>query len=108
MTDNLDLMTELSPRSTGLPMVVWASPSYGAEHDVQIMVAQHHGEQINPGELAIVALLPELSLVAGELSATDLQLVAEWFELNRDALVDYWSMAIDGAELGQHLRKPSP
>jgi hypothetical protein len=36
-------MTNLYPATTGLPMVVWVGPSYGARHDVRIKVAMAHG-----------------------------------------------------------------
>jgi len=32
--DELFLMTALAPASTGLPMVIWVGPSYGAQHDI--------------------------------------------------------------------------
>ena len=47
-TEDLVLMTNLYPRTTGLPMVVWVGPSYGAPHDARIKVMQVHGTCIRP------------------------------------------------------------
>ena len=44
--DELFLMTNLFPATTGLPMVVWVGPSYGAPHDVRVKVMQAHGTLI--------------------------------------------------------------
>ena len=42
-TEDLVLITGLYPRTTGLPMVVWVGPGYGAPHDARIKVMQVHG-----------------------------------------------------------------
>jgi hypothetical protein len=104
-TDALDLMTNLYPRTTGLPMVIWLGPSYGVGHGARIKVMQRHGQQMDPGDLAVVALQPQPHVVAGQLSAADLQLVTQWLALNRDAVLDHWNALIDGVELGQRLHK---
>jgi hypothetical protein len=75
--DDLDLMTNLYPRTTGLPMVVWVGPSYGAGHSARVKVMQRHGQQMDPSDLAVVALQPQPHVVAGRLSAADLQLIAQ-------------------------------
>ena len=54
--DELTLMVALFPDDTGLPMVVWASPSYGVGHDIRIKVMQAHGDRMDPNNLAVVAL----------------------------------------------------
>jgi hypothetical protein len=51
-------MTNLFPATTGLPVVVWVGPSYGAPHDVRVKVMQAHGTRMDPGNLAVVALWP--------------------------------------------------
>jgi len=43
--DELFRMTNLYPASTGLPMVIWVGPSYGARHDARIEVMQAHGSR---------------------------------------------------------------
>jgi hypothetical protein len=104
----LDLMTNLYPRTTGLPMVIWVGPSYGAPHDVRIKVMQTHGTQMDPGNLAVVALRPQPYVVAGRLDTADLALVSRWLALNQQAVLDHWNALIDGVELGQRLQKLPP
>ncbi len=87
MSDDLDLMTNLSPRTTGLPMVIWVGPRYGAWHDVRLKAMQHHGNRMDPGDLAVVALRPNVHVVAGQLSAADLDEIRRWVDLNWDAIL---------------------
>ena len=49
-------MTNLYPTSTGLPMVIWLGPSYGAPHDVRIKARMAHGPRMTIGNTAIVRL----------------------------------------------------
>ena len=114
--DELYLMTNLYPRSTGLPMVVWVGPRYGAAHDVRVKacpwrkqgVSMTHGQRMDPGNLAVVALRPQPHLIAGRLSAADLRAVAAWVALNQRAILDHWNELIDGTELGRLLQKLPP
>ncbi len=105
MNDDLDLMTNLYPRTTGLPMVIWVGPRYGARHDVRLKAMQHHGNRMDPGDLAVVGLRPNVHVVAGQLSAADLDEIRRWVDLNWDAILAHWEERIDGAELVQHLRR---
>jgi Domain of unknown function (DUF4160) len=105
LSDDLDLMTNLYPRTTGLPMVIWVGPRYAARHDVRIKAMQHHGNRMDPGDLAVVALRPNVHVVAGQLSAADLDEIRRWVDLNWDAILAHWEERIDGAELVQRLRR---
>jgi hypothetical protein len=108
LEDELFLMTNLYPRTTGLPMVIWVGPRYGAAHDARIKVSMTHGQRMDPGNLAVVAVRPRPHLVAGRLSATDLRAVSDWITLNETAILDHWNELIDGTELTQRLRPLPP
>jgi hypothetical protein len=58
--------------------------------------------------MATVAVRPAPWLVAGQLSAADLQAVGGWVRPNEAALVAYWDCQIDTAQLIQRLRPLSP
>ncbi len=103
-TDELFAMTNLYPRSTGLPMVIWVGPRYGAAHDVRIKVSQAHGQRMDPGNRAVVGLWPAPHIVTGRLGAADLAAVTRWIALNEAAILDHWNELIDGTELSQRLR----
>ena len=99
------LMANLFPGDTALPMVVWVSERGHARHDVRIKVDQSHGTRMLPGNLATVAVQPVPQLIAGQLSAADMQVVSEWIRLNAAALVGYWEYQVSIAGLMQRLRR---
>jgi hypothetical protein len=100
------LMANLRPATTGLPMVVWVSERGFARHDVRVSAV--HGARAQHANMATVAVRPTPRLIAGQLSATDLQAVSDWIRLNEAALVAYWDQQIDTAELIQRLHPLSP
>ncbi len=106
--DDLFLMTNLYPATTGLPMVIWVGPRYGAQHDVRIKVCETHGTRMLPGNLAVVAVRPTPHVVAGQLSRADLQAVSRWIALNETAILDHWNGLTDGVQMGQQLQPLSP
>ena len=105
--DKLDLfeMANLSPALTGLPMVVWVSERGRARHDVRVKVDMAHGRQMSIGNTATVAVRPAPRLIAGQLSAADMQVVFAWIRLNEAALIDYWDGRIYTDELIQRLQR---
>lgn len=103
--DELFLMTNLFPATTGLPMVIWVGPRYGVSHDVRIKVMQAHGTRMDPNNLAVVALRPQPHVVAGRLSSGDLAAVTRWIAANEAAILDHWNGVTDGVQLGQQLRR---
>jgi hypothetical protein len=98
-------MANLFPADTRLPMVIWVLERGPARHDVRIEVNQSHGTRMLPGNLATVAVCPAPRLIAGQLSAADLQAVIEWIRLNEAALVAYWNYQISTAGLIQQLQR---
>jgi hypothetical protein len=111
MTDIIDelfLMVNLAPPETGLPMVIWAGPSYGAPHDVRIKVMQTHGMSMDPHNLAVVGVRPQPHLVAGQLSTADLRAVSDWIRLNEAALIGYWNGTLLTSQFIQQLQPLLP
>ena len=88
------LMANLFPADTGLAMVAWGSERGHARHDVRIKVNQLHGTRVLPGNLATVAVRPTPRLIAGQLSAADMQAVSGWIWLNEATPVAYWEYQI--------------
>jgi len=90
-------MANLSPKRTGLPFVVWISPKGGAPHDVRIKVSQ--GPKVHSSDLISVAIRPDVHVVGGgKLSASDLAILDQWIQLNRDVLIRYWDGDIEYTE----------
>ncbi len=86
-------MANLRPERTGLPFVVFISQKGGARHDVRVKIAR--GAKVRPSEMATVAVCPKPRVIRGALDPDDLVLLAEWIELNKDVLIDYWNGDIE-------------
>lgn len=104
-TEGLFEMANLSPKSTGLPFVVWISPKAGAPHDVRVKVSK--GPKVQPSELISVTVRPDVAIVgAGKMSAHDLELLRKWIRLNEDVIVKYWDGDIEYTEEAIAALKP--
>jgi hypothetical protein len=98
-------MANLYPRETGLPMTVWASPRGHARHDARVKVCRTHGDNMDPSNLAVVAIRPTPRVVHGPLAQSDFAPVAAWIELNEDALLDYWNGTLGTLEFAARLQR---
>jgi hypothetical protein len=90
ITDDRDLfeLVDIRPEISGLPFIVWISEKGGARHDVRVKVSL--GPRVREFT-ATVSVRPQVELLAGELSASDLKAVRDWVDLNRDVIVGYWN-----------------
>jgi hypothetical protein len=104
LDDELFLMVNLYPRTTGLMMTVWAGPGDGS-HAPRIKVNMAHGERMNMANTAVVAIQPQPHLIAGHLTTQDLAMVSAWIDLNREALLAHWRGEIDGAEMAARAQR---
>jgi len=86
-------MANLFSKHTGLPFVVWISYGGGVRHDVRVKAS--HGPKALPSEMVSVAIRPNIRVVEGKMTGSDLALLTQWIELNRDVLVRYWDGDID-------------
>jgi hypothetical protein len=88
--DDLFEMANLSPTLTGLPMVVWISERGRARHDARVKVSLVHGRRARPDRTASVSVRPTVEVVAGrELGPRDMDLMRQWIQLNREAIIAY-------------------
>ena len=85
-------MANLFSKHTGLPFVVWISYKGGAQHDVRVKVSA--GPKVAP-DMPSVAIQPQVRVMEGNMSASDLALLTKWIEFNRDVLLKYWEGEID-------------
>jgi Domain of unknown function (DUF4160) len=97
-------MANLVQRDTGLPFVVWISPKGNARHDVRVKISR--SPKAVPSEMVSVAIRPNVHVVEGKISASDLKLLSRWVELNRDVLVRYWDGDIESTKDAINLIKP--
>jgi hypothetical protein len=102
--DELYWMTNLRPKTTGLPFTVFVSMKGRARHDVRVKVSR----SAKPEWVASVAVRPTVEIVDGDMSSTDFVQLARWIELNRDAIVGHWDGEIEYAEDLLEALKPLP
>ncbi len=91
-------MANLYPRTTGLPVTVWASPKGRARHDARIKVCMTPGDRMDAENTAVVVIRPQPSLLHGELPPETLTQVLRWVALNTPALLDYRNGVSDTVE----------
>ncbi len=99
-------MANLRPERAGLPFVVFISQKGGALHDLRVTVAR--GAKVRPSEMVTVAVRPNVRVIRGGLDPDDLARLAEWIELNRDVLIDYWDGNIEYTEDAISVLRPLP
>ena len=81
--------TNLESLLTNLPFYVWVQPSMGARCGVRVGVSRDWN--VGRADMVSVAILPDVRVVRGKLSSSDLALLRRWVNLNRDVIVKYWN-----------------
>jgi hypothetical protein len=90
--EDLFLMTNVHPKRTGLPFVVYISEKGGARHDARVKVAAAEGP---PNWKAVVSVRPSVAVLEGALSGRELAALTAWVELNRETIVLHWAGGFD-------------
>jgi len=98
-------MSNLRPKHTGLPMVVWVSHRGRARHDARVKVCRTPGDRIDIDDMAVVGIRPTPALIEGPLDAASLKLVQTWIALNEATLIGYWDGDLDTVEMLQRLQR---
>jgi hypothetical protein len=96
-------MSNLSPKRTGLPFVVWISAGAWIQND-DIRVKITRGPKVKSSEMISVALRPMLRVIDGQLSNEELGLLEQWVQLNLEVLIDYWNGEIDTSGVLERLK----
>ncbi len=98
-------MSNLRPKHTGLPMVIWVSHKGRARHDARVKVCRSPGDRLAIDDMAVVGVRPEPTLIEGPLDPESLKLVQKWISLNEAALLGHWNGELDTVELLQSLKR---
>lgn len=98
-------MSNLRPKTTGLPMTIWVSHRGRARHDARVKVCRKVGDQMDVDDLAVVGIRPAPTLIEGPLDPANLKLVQQWIALNERVLMGYWNGEIDTAEMIQGIER---
>ena len=79
------LLSNLAPKHTGLPFVVWIANKGEARHDIRVYASR--SLKVGRSGLTAVAICPDVRVVRGRLSADHFAVLRQWIELNRDVLI---------------------
>ncbi|WP_425991616.1 hypothetical protein [Brevundimonas sp. TWP2-3-2] len=99
------LMSNLRPKDTGLPMVVWVSNRGNARHDARVKVCRTPGDRIASDDMAVVGVRPTPTLIDGPLDNASLKLVQQWITLNEATIIGYWDSELSTGEMFQALKR---
>ena len=103
LDESMYYLTNLFPKRTGLPFVVWISSAGGPRGDLQVRVSRD--SRLQRANSASVAVCPHVHVTEGSVSAEDLALLTTWIDLNRDVLARHWGGEIDSADAIDALRR---
>lgn len=99
--DEFQEMSNIFPRTSGLPFIVWLSHKSGREgHWARVKVVID-----NNNYSVTISDNPEWINKPKNVSEKKLNEVIEWIKLNKQTLLDHWNQKIDSAELGLNLKK---
>lgn len=102
--EDLFLITNVYPEDTGLPFVIYVSQQQGV-HDVRVKI----GSATRPLPIvASVSVRPGVELLTGTLSNSDLDLVRQWIDLNRDVIIAHWEGDMPSSRHVLNALKPLP
>lgn len=102
--ENMFEMSNLSPKQTNLPTIVWVSVKGNAKHSPRVKVVTSPG-RYKEDDTATVTISDNPELVDGKIDNKYLKPAKEWIILNKDVLIDYWNYKLFTDELIERLKK---
>ena len=91
----------LSPKTTGLPMVIYVSAKGNSKHFARIKASSKRGNKLKPENLITVAISENPTIIGeiGDLTSKVIEQLINFVTRNREVLISYWDEEIDTAEL---------
>ena len=111
---NIDLdtfaMSNVPPKRTGLPMVVYIGPK-NANHGCKLKVSQFYGTKMRVGQWFSMTVEHEPRIIGdtGDIKMKDIKLVQDFIEINMRVILDFWEQdeCIDPTDMMDALIKVS-
>jgi len=97
-------MASFRKGKTGADNTIWASYKGRHRHAARINVAIDPPDALDPAGVSASFTIHDGLAVAGDPPAWLCKQVAQFIELNREALLDLWEGRIDSGQLGERLR----
>jgi hypothetical protein len=105
--EQLEHMVTYRKNVTGVDNTVFISPKVHARHAARVKVAIEPPDTVSPTTETISVSIHDGSVVAGNagsVTASLLDQVRRFIDLNRDVLLEYWEERIDTDELRRRLK----
>lgn len=101
-------MSNLRPKTTNLPMVIWILSKTGKEkHGPRIKAQNHYGDKIESGSWFSLTIddSPKVTGDTKDISSKDITKIKKFIIQNKDILLQHWNLDIDTNELFKKLKK---
>lgn len=98
--------SNIRPKYTGLPMVVWVQPKTGKErHGPRLKVQTTHGDKVEVDNWVTVTIEDAPKVIGKGLSNTDVIAVNTFIKKNKENLLKFWNDEIDPIEFTMAIQK---
>lgn len=96
----------LSPKTTGLPTVIYISVKGNSKHFARIKASSKRGDKLKADSLITITIGDEPVVIGnkGDLTAKDIHQLIDFVIVNKVVLLSYWNEEIDTAELIDEIR----
>lgn len=86
-------MSNLRPKETGLPMVVWIQPELSkSKHGPRIKIQLSHGDKVDPTNFTSITIEDDPKNVGGEfIKVSDFKIIKKFIQLNKEGLLKVWN-----------------
>ena len=98
-------MSNVPPKRTGLPMVVYIGPK-NAKHGCRLKVSQFYGTKMRVGQWFFMTVEHEPHIIGdtGEIKLKDIKLVQDFIIINIRVILDFWEQSSLSDVLTHHER----
>ena len=98
-------MSNVTPKRTGLPMVVYIGPK-NAKHGCRLKVSQFYGTKMRVGQWFFMTVEHEPHIIGdtGEIKLKDIKLVQDFIIINIRVILDFWEQSSLKDVLTHHER----
>jgi hypothetical protein len=96
----------LSPKTTGLPTVIYISVKGNSKHFARIKASSKRGNKLKADSLITITIDDNPVVIGdkGDLTTKNIHQLIDFVIVNKQNLLDYWNELIDAAELIDRIR----
>lgn len=104
LSSNLLSMTNLRPKRTGLPFVVYVSFKGNVPDGPRIKASNRYGEKASNGDWCTITIDDQPQVIGNStgLKRGDVQMAKTWVQINKDELLKIWEDEVDVFDADLH------